>query len=60
MSSITQSTQPIIIPDPNDPEYGPSADNIPIVSQSPGTPVTVATINNPPANSCFLYIQLYI
>ena len=46
MSTITQSTQPIIIPDPLDPEYGPSADNIPIVSGTPGVPVTIASIAN--------------
>jgi hypothetical protein len=38
--SFIQSTQPIIIPDPLDPNYGPSADNIPIPSSSPGAPVT--------------------
>lgn len=45
MSTITQSSQPIIIPDPSDPNYGPSADNIPVPSSSPGAPVT-NTIGN--------------
>lgn len=53
--SLTQSVQPCIIPDPLDPNYGPSADNIPIVSQSPGAPVTVASINNG-SNSIFYNI----
>ena len=44
MSTITQSVQPIIIPDPLD--YGSSANNIPVISGTPGTPVTVASITN--------------
>jgi hypothetical protein len=36
----------IVAPDPKDPNYGPSADNIPITSGTPGTPVTVANIIN--------------
>ena len=44
--SMGQSVQPMIIPDPLDPNYGPSADNIPVISGTPGTPVTVASITN--------------
>jgi hypothetical protein len=44
--SFGQSVQPMIIPDPLDPNYGPSADNIPVISGTPGTPVTVASITN--------------
>jgi hypothetical protein len=36
----------IVAPDPQDPNYGPSADNIPIISGTPGAPVTVASITN--------------
>jgi len=38
--------QPMIIPDPLDPNYGPSADNIPIPSSQPGTPPEVALITS--------------
>lgn len=44
--SISQSVQPLIIPDPLDPNYGPSADNIPVISGTPGAPVTVASITS--------------
>lgn len=46
MSTVTQSVQPNIIPDPLDPNYGPSADNIPNPSSTPGAPVTIASIGN--------------
>ena len=36
----------IVAPDPLDPNYGPSADNIPVVSGTPGAPVTVASITS--------------
>jgi len=39
--SFFNSGQPIIIPDPADPSYGPSATNVPIPSSSPGAPVTL-------------------
>lgn len=35
---------PIVIPDPLDPNYGPSASNIPVVSGQPGSPPTIASI----------------
>ena len=37
--------QPIIIPDPSDPVFGPSAVNIPVPSMAPGTPPT-KNVNN--------------
>lgn len=37
MSFFTNS-QPIVIPDPADPSYGPSGYNVPVPSSSPGTP----------------------
>jgi hypothetical protein len=38
--SFFNSGQPIIVPDPADPTFGPSATNVPIPSSTPGTPVT--------------------
>ena len=42
----TNSVFPNAIPDPLDPNYGPSADNIPVPSSTPGVPVTIASITN--------------
>ena len=39
-------SQPVVIPDALDPQYGPSADNIPVISGTPGAPVSVASITN--------------
>ena len=44
--SSSQYNSFIVAPDPQDPNYGPSADNIPVISGTPGTPVTVASITN--------------
>lgn len=38
MSVITNSGQPIVIPDPADPQYGPSGYNVPVPSSTPGAP----------------------
>lgn len=46
-------TQPNVIPDPLDPNYGPSSDNIPVPSSTPGTPVTIASIAN--TNAAVVY-----
>jgi len=42
--SVIGNNQPIVIPDPSDPAYGPSGYNVPIVSQSPGSPVSTASL----------------
>jgi hypothetical protein len=44
--SVFQSQQPIVIPDPTDPVYGPSGFNVPIVSVAPGSPVGNTIANN--------------
>lgn len=36
--SVITTGQPIIIPDPSDPVYGPSGFNVPVPSSTPGTP----------------------
>jgi hypothetical protein len=38
--SYVNINQPIVIPDPSDPNYGVSGANVPIPSSSPGAPVT--------------------
>ena len=38
--SFFESGQQIVIPDPADPQFGPSATNVPIPSSTPGAPVT--------------------
>jgi len=44
--SVFQSQQPIIIPDPSDPTFGPSGFNVPICSTTVGNPVSVTIANN--------------
>jgi len=44
--SVFQSQQPIVIPDPSDPTFGPSGFNVPICSTTVGNPVTNSITNN--------------
>ena len=44
--SVYQSQQPIVVPDPSDPTFGPSGFNVPICSTTLGNPVTNSITNN--------------
>ena len=57
--SVITTGQPIIIPDPSDPVYGPSGFNVPVPSSSPGAPPSL-TVNTGQAIQAYTIAANYL